>query len=182
MIYHLFESLKEYDIPGQGLFTYLSFRAMLASVTAMLLAFFAGRHIIRWLKRKQIGETIRDLGLQGQMEKKGTPTMGGIIIILSVVVPVLLFCDLTNIYTQLLLFTTLWCGAIGFLRMTTSRCSNTTRKAPSEGETGRTGRAGLSGRPGCLLQQRHCGPGKVPVSAEEPHVVAQGNMDSQRRL
>lgn len=114
MIYHLFESLKEYDIPGQGLFTYLSFRAMLASVTAMLLAFFAGRHIIRWLKRKQIGETIRDLGLQGQLEKKGTPTMGGIIIILSVVVPVLLFCDLTNIYTQLLLFTTLWCGAIGF--------------------------------------------------------------------
>lgn len=114
MIYHLFECLKQYDIPGQGLFSYLSFRAMLTSVTAMLIAFFAGRKIIKWLQRKQIGETIRDLGLEGQTEKKGTPTMGGVIIILAIVGPVLLFCDLTNIYTLLLLFTTLWCGAIGF--------------------------------------------------------------------
>lgn len=114
MIYHLFEYLKQYDIPGQGLFSYLSFRAMLTSVTAMLIAFFAGRKIIKWLQRKQIGETIRDLGLEGQTEKKGTPTMGGVIIILAIVGPVLLFCDLTNIYTLLLLFTTLWCGAIGF--------------------------------------------------------------------
>lgn len=114
MIYHLFQLLKDYDIPGQGLMSYLSFRAMLASVTAMLISFFAGRRIIRWLQKKQIGETIRDLGLEGQMQKKGTPTMGGIIIILAITVPVLLFCDLTNIYTQLLLFTTLWCGGIGF--------------------------------------------------------------------
>ena len=70
MIYHLFEYLKDYDIPGQGLFTYLSFRAMLTSVTAMLISFFAGRRIIRWLQKKQIGETIRDLGLEGQMQKK----------------------------------------------------------------------------------------------------------------
>lgn len=114
MIYHLFQLLKDYDIPGQGLMSYLSFRAMLASVTAMLISFFAGRRIIRWLQKKQIGETIRDLGLEGQMQKKGTPTMGGVIIILAITVPVLLFCDLTNIYTQLLLLTTLWCGGIGF--------------------------------------------------------------------
>ena len=114
MIYHLFQLLKDYDIPGQGLMSYLSFRAMLASVTAMLISFFAGRRIIRWLQKKQLGETIRDLGLEGQMQKKGTPTMGGVIIILAITVPVLLFCDLTNIYTQLLLLTTLWCGGIGF--------------------------------------------------------------------
>ncbi|MGP1526239.1 MAG: phospho-N-acetylmuramoyl-pentapeptide-transferase [Candidatus Cryptobacteroides sp.] len=114
MIYHLFEYLKQFDIPGQGLFNYLSFRAMLSSVTAMLIAFFAGKKIIVWLQSKQIGETIRDLGLEGQMQKKGTPTMGGIIIILSITVSVLLLSNLSNIYTILLLFTTLWCGAIGF--------------------------------------------------------------------
>lgn len=114
MIYHLFEYLKEYDIPGQGLMTYLSFRAMFASVTAMLTALFAGKKIIRWLQKKQIGETIRDLGLEGQMSKKGTPTMGGIIIILSILVAVLLFADLTNIYIILLIVSTLWLGLIGF--------------------------------------------------------------------
>lgn len=115
MIYALFQALKEYDIPGQGLMTYLSFRAMLGCVTAMLISLFVGRKIIRWLQRKQIGETIRDLGLEGQMQKKGTPTMGGVIILLAIIVPVLLFCDLTNIYTQLLLLTTLWCGGMGFV-------------------------------------------------------------------
>ena len=114
MIYSLFQALKEYDIPGQGLMTYLSFRAMLGCVTAMLISLFAGRRIIRWLQKKQIGETIRDLGLEGQMQKKGTPTMGGVIILLAIVVPVLLFSDLTSIYTQLLLLTTLWCGGMGF--------------------------------------------------------------------
>ena len=114
MLYALFQALKEYDIPGQGLMTYLSFRAMLGCVTAMLISLFAGRRIIRWLQKKQIGETIRDLGLEGQMQKKGTPTMGGVIILLAIVVPVLLFSDLTSIYTQLLLLTTLWCGGMGF--------------------------------------------------------------------
>ena len=114
MIYHLFQALKDYDIPGQGLFTYLSFRGILSSVTAMLLAFFLGKSIIKWLQKKQIGETIRNLGLEGQMQKKGTPTMGGIIIIISVLDPVLLFCDLTNIYVILLVITTLWCGALGY--------------------------------------------------------------------
>lgn len=114
MIYHLFDWLKDYDIPGQGLFNYLSFRAILAFTTALLISVFAGKRIIGWLQKKQIGETIRDLGLEGQMQKKGTPTMGGIIIFLSIVVPALLFCNLTNIYTILLLVTTVWFFLIGF--------------------------------------------------------------------
>lgn len=115
MLYHLFEYLKTVvDIPGAGLMTYLSFRAMAASVVSMLIAFFAGKRIIKALQRHQIGETIRDLGLQGQMEKKGTPTMGGIIIIVSLLVSALLFCDLTNTYSQLLILTTVWCGGLGF--------------------------------------------------------------------
>ena len=114
MIYHLFQLLKEYDIPGQGLMNYLSFRAFLASATAMLFSLLVGKKIIALLRRKQIGETVRDLGLQGQIEKKGTPTMGGVIIILSILTAVLLFCDLTNVYVLLLLLSTLWCGALGF--------------------------------------------------------------------
>ena len=114
MIYHLFEWLKDYDIPGQGLMSYLSVRAILAFTTALLISIFAGKRIIGWLQKKQIGETIRDLGLEGQMQKKGTPTMGGIIIFLSIIVPVLLFCNLTNIYTILLTLTAVWFFFIGF--------------------------------------------------------------------
>ena len=114
MIYHLFNYLKDYSFPGHNLMTYLSFRAIAAVVISMLVAFFAGGGIIKKLRRAQIGEDIRDLGLEGQMQKKGTPTMGGIIIIISMLAGVLLVCDLTNIYVQLLLLTTLWCGGIGF--------------------------------------------------------------------
>lgn len=114
MLYHLFNFIKEYDFPGQGLMNFLSFRAILANVISMLIAFFAGKKIIKTLQRHQIGETVRDLGLEGQLEKKGTPTMGGIIIILATLVSVLLVCDLTNIYIQLLVLTTVWCGALGF--------------------------------------------------------------------
>ena len=114
MIYHLFEWLKDYDIPGQGLMSYLSVRAILAFTTALLISIFAGKRIIGWLQKKQIGETIRDLGLEGQMQKKGTPTMGGIIIFLSIIIPVLLFCNLTNIYTILLTLTAVWFFLIGF--------------------------------------------------------------------
>lgn len=115
MLYHLFEVLQEYDIPGQGLMGYISFRAILANVIAMVVALIAGKKIIRWLQSKQIGETVRDLGLEGQMSKAGTPTMGGVIIIISILAAALLVCDLTNIYVQLLILTTIWCGAIGFL-------------------------------------------------------------------
>ena len=116
MIYHLFQYLESagYDFPGMGLMNYLSFRAMLSAVTAVLMALFAGNKIIDWLRSKQIGETVRDLGLDGQIQKKGTPTMGGIIIILSILSGVLLFCDLSNIYIILLIVSTLWCGALGF--------------------------------------------------------------------
>lgn len=114
MIYHLFELLKDCDIPGQRLFTYLSFRAIFASATAILISLIFGKKIIRWLQKKQIGEDIRDLGLEGQMQKKGTPTMGGVIIIVAILISVLLFADLTNIYIILLLVTTVWLGLLGF--------------------------------------------------------------------
>ena len=116
MIYHLFQYLESIgvDFPGMGLMHYLSFRAMLAAVTAVLVSMYAGKRIIGLLQRKQIGETVRDLGLADQIQKKGTPTMGGVIIILSILSGVLLFCDLTNIYVLLLLLSTLWCGALGF--------------------------------------------------------------------
>lgn len=93
---------------------YLSFRAIFASVTSLLFAMFIGKRIIRWLQKKQIGEEIRDLGLEGQMQKKGTPTMGGIIILLAILIAALLFCDLTNIYTILLIASTVWFGFLGF--------------------------------------------------------------------
>ena len=116
MLYHLINRLTDLglDFPGAGLMHFLSFRAMLAAVIGMLISLIAGKKIIRALRRKQIGEDIRNLGLEGQMQKKGTPTMGGVIIILSVVVSALLVCDLTSIYTILLLVTTLWAGGIGF--------------------------------------------------------------------
>ncbi len=116
MIYHLFLYLESIgvDFPGMGLIHYLSFRAMLSAVTAVLVSMYAGKRIIGLLQRKQIGETVRDLGLADQIQKKGTPTMGGVIIILSILSGVLLFCDLTNIYVLLLLLSTLWCGALGF--------------------------------------------------------------------
>lgn len=117
MLYHISQWLTNLglDIPGIRLMNYISFRAMAAAIISMLIAFWAGKDIIRWLQKKQIGETVRDLGLEGQMQKKGTPTMGGIIIMLSVVGTALLVCDLTSIYTILLLVTTIWCGGIGLL-------------------------------------------------------------------
>ena len=116
MFYHFFDYLtSHFDLPGSGLMRYLSFRSVAAVVTALLVVIFCGKSIIRALQRHQIGEEIRDLGLEGQLAKKGTPTMGGIIILLAIVVPVLLFARLDNIYTILLLVATVWCGAIGFL-------------------------------------------------------------------
>ena len=114
MLYYLFELLKKYDIPGQGLMTYFSFRAILANVIAIIVAYFFGKRVIKWLQKKQIGETVRNLGLEGQMSKAGTPTMGGVIIIVALLVAVLLVCDLSNVYVQLLILTTVWCGGLGF--------------------------------------------------------------------
>jgi len=116
MLYHFAQYLSKYfDIPGIGVFQYLSFRSSMAIIFALIVALLFGVKIIRFLQRKQIGEEIRNLGLQGQLEKKGTPTMGGIIILTSVLIPILLFGDLTNIYVILMIFSTLWLGILGFL-------------------------------------------------------------------
>ena len=117
MLYHLFQYLEKsgIDFPGAGLMHYITFRAICCAVVAILTSMLVGKSIIAKLQKKQIGETIRDLGLEGQLQKKGTPTMGGIIILLSILVPVLLFGDLTNINVLLLILTTVWLGILGFL-------------------------------------------------------------------
>jgi phospho-N-acetylmuramoyl-pentapeptide-transferase len=116
MLYYLFEWLdKYYDFPGSGLFRYVSFRAAAAIVLSLFIALIFGRRIIAHLQKLQVGEPVRDLGLEGQKQKQGTPTMGGIIIILAIIIPTLLFCRLDNVYIQLLLLATVWMGAVGFL-------------------------------------------------------------------
>ena len=116
MLYYLFEYLEnQYQIPGASLFTYISFRTAAAVITSLLISTIFGRKIIDFLRTKQIGESIRDLGLSGQNEKQGTPTMGGLIILLSTLIPVLLFAKLDNIYIILLIITLLWMGVIGFI-------------------------------------------------------------------
>lgn len=116
MLYHLFKYLdRTYDLPGSGMFQYLSFRAAAAVIVSLLIVVIFGRRIIDYLHRKQIGEEIRDLGLDGQMQKRGTPTMGGVIILLAILVPTLLFAQLDNIYVQLMIVSSLWLGFIGGL-------------------------------------------------------------------
>lgn len=116
MLYYLFEYLeRQFQIPGASLFGFITFRAAMAIILALLISTIFGKRIIRFLQKQQVGETIRDLGLEGQVEKAGTPTMGGIIIILATLIPVLLFAKLGNIYIILLIITTLWMGTIGFI-------------------------------------------------------------------
>ncbi|MDG2209273.1 MAG: phospho-N-acetylmuramoyl-pentapeptide-transferase [Flavobacteriales bacterium] len=116
MLYHLFTTLDQiWDLPGAGLFQYISFRAALSLLTSLVIGILFGKRIIEWLQYKQVGEVVRDLGLEGQMNKKGTPTMGGLIIIASILIPTLLFADLCNIYTQMMLLVTIWLGTIGFI-------------------------------------------------------------------
>ena len=114
MLYHLFEYLEKFDVPGAGMFHYISFRTSMTIIISLIISMLFGRKIINALQRKQIGETIRELGLEGQMQKKGTPTMGGIIILLSIIIPTLIFAKLTNVYILLMLITTSWLGLIGF--------------------------------------------------------------------
>ncbi|HEX8517793.1 MAG TPA: phospho-N-acetylmuramoyl-pentapeptide-transferase [Bacteroidia bacterium] len=116
MFYYLFDFLdKQFDIPGAGVFQYISFRAAMALIVSLLISLVFGKKIIDLLHRKQVGETVRDLGLQGQMEKKGTPTMGGLIILSAILLPTILFAKLHNVYILLMLVSTVWLGAIGFL-------------------------------------------------------------------
>jgi len=114
MLYYLFEYLEQFDFPGAGMFQYVTFRSAMAALLSLFISIFAGKYIIRWLQKKQIGETIRDLDLEGQYSKRGTPTMGGIIIILAILLSILLFGKLENIYIILLIVSTLWVGALGF--------------------------------------------------------------------
>ena len=116
MLYYLFEYLeKQYQLPGASVFQYITFRAALAIILSLLFSTIFGKRIINYLRKQQVGESIRDLGLTGQVEKAGTPTMGGIIIILATLIPVLLLAKLDNIYVILLLITTVWMGFVGFM-------------------------------------------------------------------
>ncbi len=116
MLYPIFDYLdRVLDIPGTGVFRYISFRAGMASVVSLVITITFGRLIINWIRNRQIGETVRDLGLEGQAQKKGTPTMGGLMMIAAILIPTLLFANLNNIYIILLLITTVWLGLIGFL-------------------------------------------------------------------
>jgi len=115
MFYYLFEYLDKIDFSGAGLFQYLSFRAALAAITSLIVSMIFGKKIIQYLQKKQVGEVVRDLGLEGQYAKKGTPTMGGIIIIAAILIPVLLFARIGNIYIILMIITTVWMGIIGFI-------------------------------------------------------------------
>src|SRR5246127_4314687 len=116
MLYYLFNYLDHnFSIPGAGVFQYITFRMAMAVITSLIVTTVYGRRLIDYLRYKQVGETVRNLGLEGQMQKAGTPTMGGIIIILGTVVPTLLFAKIDNIYIIMMLVTTVWLGAIGFL-------------------------------------------------------------------
>ncbi len=115
MLYHLFTYLNEMDFPGAGLFQYISFRSAMAFIVSLLVSLVFGKRLIAFLHKKQVGETVRDLGLDGQKEKEGTPTMGGIIILGAILIPALLFADLTNVYIITMLITTVFLGLIGFL-------------------------------------------------------------------
>jgi len=115
MLYHLYKLIEHWDIPGLGVFQYITFRASASVIISLVLTLIFGKKIIRFLQKKQIGEDIRNLGLEGQMQKKGTPTMGGVIILTSILIPTLLFARLDNIYTWLMIITTVWLGIIGFI-------------------------------------------------------------------
>src|SRR5690606_7671472 len=116
MLYYLFEYLKQHvDFPGSSLFGFITFRAAMTIIVSLLISTIYGKRIIKFLRRQQVGETIRDLGLDGQVEKAGTPTMGGVIIIIATLIPVILFAKIDNIYIILLIITTIWMGVIGFL-------------------------------------------------------------------
>ena len=115
MFYHIFDYLEQFDFPGAGMFQYITFRSACAVILSLLIATVVGKRIIRILQKQQVGEEIRDLGLEGQMQKKGTPTMGGVIILLAILVPVILFARLDNVYIQLMIVSTIWLGLNGFL-------------------------------------------------------------------
>ena len=116
MLYYLFDWLdRAFDVPGAGVFQYITFRASMAAIVSLLIMLFCGKPFIQYIRRKSIGETVRNLGLEGQKEKEGTPTMGGLLILAAIIVPTLLFAKLDNVYVLTMLVTTVWLGFIGFV-------------------------------------------------------------------
>ncbi|HZL76134.1 MAG TPA: phospho-N-acetylmuramoyl-pentapeptide-transferase, partial [Bacteroidales bacterium] len=115
MLYYIFNYLESLNFPGARLFTFISFRSAAAIITSLIISLLIGKRIIQYLQEKQVGEVVRNLGLEGQYKKQGTPSMGGIIILASIIIPTLLFAKLGNIYIILMLVTTVWLGLIGFL-------------------------------------------------------------------
>ena len=117
MLYHLFDWLtkEHFSFPGSGLFQFITFRVMLAVILSLLITTVYGKKLIRFLQKRQLGESVRDLGLAGEQQKKGTPTMGGIIIILAILIPTLLLANLDKVYIRLMLLCTVWLGTIGFI-------------------------------------------------------------------
>ena len=115
MLYYLFQYLNEFNIPGAGLFNYITFRAAMAVMLSLVISMIFGKNIIGWLQKNQFGEIVRDLGLEGQMAKQGTPTMGGLIILASIIIPTLLVAKLDNVYIIVMLIATIGLGGIGFL-------------------------------------------------------------------
>src|SRR6187402_1053034 len=119
MLYHLFDWITQHwktsAFPGSGLFQFISFRVLLAMILSLIITTVYGKKLIRFLQKKQLGETVRDLGLAGEQQKKGTPTMGGLIIILAILVPTLLLADLHKAYIRVMIFTTVWLGIVGFI-------------------------------------------------------------------
>ena len=116
MIYYIFEFLENnYNLPGAGVFQYISFRSALAIITSLLVSLVFGGKIIKFIKKKQIGEDVRELGLAGEESKKGTPTMGGLIILSAILIPTILFARLDNIYILIMIISTIWLGLIGFI-------------------------------------------------------------------
>ncbi|MEX0636668.1 MAG: phospho-N-acetylmuramoyl-pentapeptide-transferase, partial [Ferruginibacter sp.] len=147
MLYHLFDWLtkEEFRFPGSGLFAFISFRVMLALILSLIIATVYGKKIISFLQKKQMGETVRDLGLAGEQQKKGTPTMGGIILILAIIIPTLLLANLDKVYIRLMLLCTVWLGAIGFIDDYLKVSSRKKAKAVGK-EYKKTNADGLAGR------------------------------------
>ena len=115
MLYYIFDYLDKFNFPGAGLFNYISFRAAMALLLSLFVSIHFGKRIINKLRNQQIGETVRDLGLSGQLEKSGTPTMGGIIILAAILIPTLLLAKLQNVYVITMIISIIWLGLIGFL-------------------------------------------------------------------
>ena len=176
MLYYLFDYLdKTYDIPGTGLFNFITFRASLAIILSLFIATVYGKKIIAYLRKKQIGESVRDLGLEGQNEKVGTPTMGGIIIILATLIPVLLLAKLENIYVILLIVTTVWMGTIGFIDDYIKKFRNDKEGLPGKFKViGQVGLGLFVGatmyfHPDIVVQRKIAEPvNKTAISAEAP--------------